>query len=185
MVAVEPQKPLRERLVAVIGAERVREGLAEAIPLPDACVEAVTVADGFHWFNQQRALDEIRRVLKPGGGLAVLSTFSDWSGASWGHELGTLIMRLRPEHPYFDGPPWQDAVRAARGWNAPREIRVITSQPTDPRRIVDHVASMSFVAALPEDERERWLAEVASLIEAGETPTELPVQVLVGVTAPA
>lgn len=183
VVAVEPQAPLRDRLAATIGPERVREGLAEAIPLPDASVEAVTVADGFHWFSHARALAEIRRVLTPRGGLAVLSTVPDWSGASWAHELGSLIVRLRPEHPYFDGPPWQEAVRAAGGWSAPREIRVITSQPADPRRIVDHVASMSFVAALPEGERVEWLAQVASLIEAGETPAELPVQVIVGLTS--
>jgi ubiquinone/menaquinone biosynthesis C-methylase UbiE len=185
VVAVEPQATLRDRLAAAIGPERVREGLAEAIPLPDASVEAVTVADGFHWFDQARALAEIRRVLAPRGGLAVLSTLPDWSGASWAHELGSLISQLRPEHPYFDGPPWQEAVRAAGGWSEPREIRVIASQPTDPQRIVDHVASISFVAALPEQERVEWLARVASLVEAGETPAELPVQVVVGLTASA
>jgi ubiquinone/menaquinone biosynthesis C-methylase UbiE len=183
VVAVEPQASLRDRLAASVGSERVREGVAEAIPLPDSSVDAVTVADGFHWFNHAQALAEIRRVLRPGGGLAVLATVPDWSGASWAHELGTLIQRLRPEHPYFDGPPWQEAVRAAGGWTAPREIRVVTSQPTDPRRIVDYVASMSFVAALAEDERAAWLAQVAVLVEAGETPTELPVQVVIGLTA--
>jgi len=182
VLAVEPQASLRERLAAVIGSARVHDGFAEAIPLPDASIEAVTVADGFHWFDQAPALAEIRRVLRPGGGLAVLVTFPDWSEASWGHELGTMIERLRPEHPGFDGPPWQEAVRAAGGWTAPREIRVTTSQPVDPNRIVDHVASMSFVAALPEAERAEWLARVAALVNAGATPSELPVQVVVGLT---
>src|SRR5207244_2528298 len=180
--AVEPQAPLRDRLAAMIGSQRVREGFAEAIPLPDASVDAVTVADGFHWFNHAQALAEIRRVLRPGGGLGILSTVPDWGGASWAHELGTLIQRLRPEHPYFDGPPWQEALRAAGGWTAPREIRVTTSQPTDPGRIVDYVASMSFVAALPEGQRAAWLAQVTALVDAGDTPVELPVQVVVGLT---
>ena len=183
VVAVEPQAPLRDRLAAIIGGKRVREGFAEAIPLPDASVDAVTVADGFHWFNHAQALVEIRRVLRPGGGLAVLSTVPDWSGASWAHELGTLIQQLRPEHPYFDGPPWQEAVRLAGGWTTPREIRVTTTQPTDPRRIVDYVASMSFVAALPGDQRAERLAQVTALVDGGETPAELPVQVVVGLTA--
>jgi SAM-dependent methyltransferase len=182
VVAVEPQAAMRDRLAAVIGSERVREGFAEAIPLPDASVDAVTVADGFHWFDHAKALAEIRRVLRPGGGLAVLATVPDWSGASWAHELGTLIERLRPEHPYFDGPPWQEAVRVAGGWTAPREVRVTTSQPTDPGRIVDYAASMSFVAALPEDERVAWLTQVAALVDAGQMPAELPVQVVVGLT---
>jgi SAM-dependent methyltransferase len=185
VVAVEPQEPLRDTLAAGIGTQRVREGVAEAIPMPDDSVDAVTVGDGFHWFEHAQALAEIRRVLVPGGGLAVLVTVPDWSGASWAHELGTLIQDIRPEHPFFDGPPWQEAVRAAGGWTEPREIRVITSQPLDPSRIVDYVASMSFVAALPEDERTQRLAQVSALVEAGETPAELAVQVVIGLTTTA
>src|SRR5205823_12818746 len=134
------QAPLRDRLATIIGSERVRDGLAEAIPLADAAVDAVTVADGFHWFNHARALAEIGRVLRPGGGLAVLSTVPDWSGASWAHELGTLIMNARPAHPHFDGPSWREAIRAAGGWSEPREIRVTTNQTAGPARIVDYVA---------------------------------------------
>jgi SAM-dependent methyltransferase len=185
VLAVEPQPQLRARLAADIGAERVRDGVAEEIPLADASVDAVTVADGFHWFDHVRALAEIRRVLRPGGGLAVLNSVPDWSEASWAHDLGTLIQRTRPEHPFFDGPPWQEAVRTAEGWTAPREVRVTTSQPTSPRRIVDYVASMSFVAALADDERREWLGKVARLIEAGETPPELPLHVVIGLTSVA
>ncbi len=182
VVAVEPHDQLRDRLSAGIGAQRVREGVAEAIPLQDASVDAVTVADGFHWFEHAKALAEIRRVLRPGGGLAVLTTYPDWSGASWAHELGTLIQEMRPEHPFFDGPPWQEVVREAGGWTEPREIRVTTSQPTDPGRIVDYVASMSFVAALPDEERAERLAKVTALVEGGDTPAELPVHVVIGLT---
>jgi SAM-dependent methyltransferase len=174
---------MRERLAQVVGAERVREGVAEAIPLPDSSVQAVTVADGFHWFDQPKALAEIRRVLRPGGGLAVVTAIPDWSGASWAHELGTLIQRMRPEHPYFDGPPWQEAVRSAGGWTEPREISVTTPQPADPGRMVDYAASMSFVAALPDQERAAWLGKVARLVQKGEMPPELPVHVVIGLTS--
>jgi SAM-dependent methyltransferase len=185
VVAVEPQAPLRDALASNVGAERVRDGLAEAIPLADASVDAVTVADAFHWFDAQPALVEIRRVLRPAGGLAVLATAPDWGGATWAHDIGRLIMRLRPEHPHFDGPSWKDAVRAAGGWTNPRELRVSTSAPADPERIVDHVASMSWMAAMPGAERAETLAEVAALIGAGETPPELGLHVLIGLTSPA
>jgi SAM-dependent methyltransferase len=183
VVAVEPQPPLREVLAASVGSERVRDGVAEAIPLPDGYVFAVTVADAFHWFDHAVALAEIRRVLRPGGGLAVLSTVPDWGGASWAHEVGMLMAGLRPEHPHFDGPPWQDAVRAAGGWTAPREVRLTTMQPALPERLVDYLASMSWVAALSEDQRTDTLAQVAAIVSAGETPAELPVHVIIGLAA--
>ena len=183
VVAVEPQDQMREKLARVVGPDRAREGVAEAIPLPDASVEAVTVADGFHWFDHAKALAEIRRVLRPGGGLAVLTTFPDWSGASWAHELGTLIQEMRSEHPAFDGPSWQESVGAAGGWTAPRGIVVTAPEPADSERIVDYVASISFIAALPDEERLAFLARVASLVRAGETPAELGVQVFIGLTS--
>lgn len=184
VVAVEPQGPLRETLSESVGAERVLEGLAEEIPLADASVDAVTVADAIHWFDHERALAEIRRVLRPDGGLAVLVTMPDWAGASWAAALGALIVELRPEHPQFDGRPWQESVRASEGWSEPREVRVTASRPASPERLRDYVASISWIAAMPEDERGEVLAKVEAAIRAGETPPELPFHVAIGLTAP-
>ncbi len=179
VVAVEPQESLREKLAASVGAERVQAGVAESIPLPDGGVEAVTVADAFHWFDQGPALAEIARVLVPGGGLALVSMAPDWSGASWAQEVGELIGSLRPEHPHFDGPPWPEVVRAAEGWADPWDLRLTRSVAAAPERIVDYVASMSFIAALPAAERETHLARVGEIVAAGETPERLGVHVTI------
>ena len=181
VVAVEPQRSLREKLAERVGADRVREGVAEAIPLEDASVAAVTVADAFHWFDAGRALPEIRRVLRPAGALAVIATVPDWSGASWGHELGALVVGSRPEHPHFDGPPWQESVRADGAWAEPREIRVTTIHPADRQRIVDHLASMSWIAGMPEPQRAETVERMRALVLEGDTPEELPLHVVIGI----
>jgi len=180
VVAVEPQASMRELLAGRLEPGRALDGHAERIPLDDASVSAVTVADAFHWFDHRAALEEIRRVLRPGGGLAVLSTAPDWGSASWAHELGTLMHGLRPAHPAFDGPPWQEAVRAAGGWGPTREVRVSAPQPTSAEQLVDYTASMSWVAAMPEDERASVLVKVSELVHAGQTPPEMPVHVVIG-----
>ncbi len=184
VVAVEPLESLREVLAERIGAERVREGVAEQIPLADRSVAGVTVADAFHWFDHQRALAEIRRVLRPGGGLALLSTVPDWSGASWAHELGSLVAALRPEHPHFDGPPWQEIVRAAGGWTPPREIRITTTREAEPERIIAHLSSMSWIAALPDADRAATLERIRVLVQSGETPSTFPLHVVLGLASP-
>lgn len=183
VTGIEPLAQMRDVLASHIGAQRAVEGVAEAIPVGDGSQWAVTVADGFHWFDQAAALAEIRRVLVPGGGLAILSTVPDWGGASWSHELGTMISELRPEHPHFDGPPWQEAVAAAGGWGEPREIRVTVSRPSDPEGVVHHLASMSWVAAMADEQRAEVMERINTLIADGETPAEMDVHFVVGLVS--
>lgn len=182
VVAVEPQAELRGMLAARVPGVRVCEGVAEAIPLPDTSVAAVTVAEAFHWFDHAAALAEMRRVLRPGGGLAVLTMLPDWGGASWAHEVGTLIADARPEHPQFDGPSWQESVRAAGDWSEPRELRIAFTRPSPAEQCVAYIASISWIAAMPAEQRLETLARAAEIVEAGETPTEMPVHVRVGLT---
>jgi len=175
VLALEPQATLREILAGHLGAGHVLEGTAEAIPLPDASVDAVTVADAFHWFDRATALAEMARVLRPGGGLALLSTAPDWGEHSWAHDLGTLVMTRRTPHPFFDGIPIQESVAQAPGWSAPRELEVRACQPTSRARLLDHLRSMSWVASMTEPEREGFLDE-ARVILGDQVPDELPVR---------
>ena len=183
VVAVEPLQEMRARLVPYAGAERVREGRAEAIPAAVASFDAVTVADAFHWFDAAAAVAEIARVLRPRGGLAVITATPDWSGASWAHDVGSLIAELRPSHPQFEGPSWQSYVDRSGFWEHPREVRVTVAQAAGPDRVLDYVASMSWIAALEQARRAKTLNSVRELVLAGTTPAVLHVRFTIGLTA--
>ncbi len=77
--AVEPDPGMRAEFARQVppGLVRLHDGTAEAIPLPDASVDAVVVGSAFHWFDPSRALPEIARVLRPGGTLTALWTQPD------------------------------------------------------------------------------------------------------------
>jgi SAM-dependent methyltransferase len=86
VVAVEPAAGMRRRLEAEVPGVPVLDGTAEDIPLPDASVKIVTVGQAFHWFDTHRALDEIARVLRPAGWLALLwneRPESGWAAGLW------------------------------------------------------------------------------------------------------
>lgn len=182
VVAVEPQEPLRAVLAEKVSQARVLHGVAEHIPLEDGSLAAVMIADAFHWFDRPRALGEIRRVLRPGGGLALFNTVPDWTGASWAHELGTLVVNSRPDHPNFDGRPWQEFVRAAPGFAEPWEVRVTTYVPAEPELVLSHMASISWIAGLPEPERVDLLDQMRAIVAAGETPERFAQHFEVGLT---
>jgi SAM-dependent methyltransferase len=178
--AVEPQAPMRAILAGTVGEDRVRSGTAEAIPLADASVCAVTAADAFHWFDHAPALAEIRRVLRPRGGLAVIASVPDLTGASWAHEVGELVAGSRPHHPHHDGPPWQDAIRAAGGWSDVRETRVTSCRPARAELLLDWIASISWIAAMAPEERDDLIGRAGALIRDGSAPEELPVHFTIG-----
>lgn len=75
VTAVDPDPEMLAQLRLRLPHVDAREGSAEAIPLPDASVDAVLVGQAVHWFDLDVALPEIARVLRPGGVFAGL-----WNG---------------------------------------------------------------------------------------------------------
>ena len=70
VIAVEPLAEMRAVLEQAVPAAEVLDATAESLPLADASVDAVTVAQAFHWFDAERALAEIARIVRPGGALS-------------------------------------------------------------------------------------------------------------------
>ena len=77
VVAVDPSEPMLAELRRKLPEVTALIGTAEAIPLPDARFDLVTVAQAYHWFDPEPASREIRRVLNPAGRLALIWNGSD------------------------------------------------------------------------------------------------------------
>jgi SAM-dependent methyltransferase len=89
VTAVEPDAAMLDELRRQVPGATALAGSAEGIPLPDASVDAVVVGQAIHWFDQDRALPEIARVLRPGGPLATLSNADD-DRVEWVAGLGEV-----------------------------------------------------------------------------------------------
>jgi SAM-dependent methyltransferase len=72
VVAIEPDDDMRGVLARQLPDVELLVGTAEQIPLPDASADAVFVGDAFHWFDGPMAVAELDRVLRRGGGVALL-----------------------------------------------------------------------------------------------------------------
>ncbi len=76
VVAVEPNAAMRavcERLTEGYSGLEVVDASAEDTGLAVDSVDLVSVGRAFHWFDQERALAEFRRVLKPGGWVVLVT----------------------------------------------------------------------------------------------------------------
>lgn len=164
VVAVEPVAEMRAVLEAALPGVDVRDGTAEALPLDDASVDVVTVAQAFHWFDPDRALAEIARVLRPGGHLLLVWNVRD-RRHDWVQRFGDLLVDdPDAERPYesFDGVDYA-AVIAAGGFSAAEEWSHAWEQPSDPDRLVARAESVSVVGSLPPADKERVLDRVRNL----------------------
>jgi len=92
VVAVEPNADMLTTLRANFTQLRIIEAPAEATTLPDHSVDTVTVAQAFHWFDHAACKVEFKRVLKPGGKVAVLYNTRDGALAQ---EHGDLMQQYR------------------------------------------------------------------------------------------
>jgi SAM-dependent methyltransferase len=164
VVAVEPDA----RMLAVLrerGLEGV-EGSAEAIPFADGVADAVVAGSSVHWFELEAALQEIHRVLRPGGRF----------GFGWNHrdDRHPVIARMsetvyaaqaRLQTPRWRTRDWA-ADLLASGLFHDVEHELFEHVHELPREALeDHLLSYSGVAALPEEERRRVFAEVGELLD--------------------
>ncbi|MFD9196312.1 class I SAM-dependent methyltransferase [Streptomyces phaeochromogenes] len=77
VIAAEPDSAMLTELRRSLPTVRALSGSAEAIPLPEASVDAVLADNAMHWFDLAVAGPEIARVLAPGGILAELWNVMD------------------------------------------------------------------------------------------------------------
>ena len=164
VVAVEPDESMR-------AANRwgdVRAGTAEAIPLPDDSVDAVFVAEAFHWFCDPPALREIERVLRPRGALVLLwnrprGSIEDLLGV---HELmegvraaaGVSVLK----HRFYSGE--FKHVFEGSAFEPLREAAFEHDQLLDKDALVAYFMSQSTSASRTPEERTEIRAELERLI---------------------
>ena len=175
VVAVEPLPGMRARLAAQLPADRVLDGSAETIPLPAASVDAVFCGDAFHWFHGPAALEEIARVLRPGGAL-----IASWlipaplPPDGWQARIADLLTAVRPEHPGFTPDRGLSALDADARFTPRRALPIPFEHTTDVEGFCAYVASFSFVGGMPPAERAQLLDAIRAVLAGEPLPLRAP-----------
>jgi SAM-dependent methyltransferase len=160
VIPVEPDPDMRARLDAVTPGVRALDGSAEAIPVPDAGVDAVLAGTAYHWFDPESAHPEMARVLRPGGVLAAIWNDRDKTTA-WVAELARLIgvhrevsgRRAELDASGSFGPLFGDVTK--------RQFSHVVRQ--SPQGIRDLVASRSTYLTATSEQRRRILDRITEL----------------------
>jgi SAM-dependent methyltransferase len=178
LTALEPIDSMRATLAKAVPGAEVVAGTAEAIPADDGSFDAVVCAQAFHWFDGERALAEIHRVLRPHGRLALLWNLRDES-VGWVRRMTEIIDRHLADTPSERTGQWRHAFSATALFGTLNQLRFTHRQELDLEGLVERVESISYIAVLSEEERSRVLDEMRELARtdpdlAGRNRFELP-----------
>jgi SAM-dependent methyltransferase len=164
VTAVEPVAAMRDQLRAALPGLRVLEGAAQALPLDAGSVDAVACGQSFHWFAGPEALAEIHRVLRPGGRLGLVWNVRDES-VDWVAELTAILAPYEGDTPRFRTGLWRQAVADAP-FTALEEFSLPHPHAGPPAQVIlGRTLSVSFIARLPEAERNRVAERVQAFID--------------------
>ncbi len=163
VIGVEPVAGMRAQLVSAVPQAEVREGTAEAIPLPDAAADALLVAQAFHWFDAPRAAREIHRVLVPGGGLGVI--WNEWDeSVDWVGQMQEMVHAYAGDAPRAATTRWPEQLGATGLFGALSERTFPHIVSGDLDALTARVSSVSYISALDDPERENLLRRVRALV---------------------
>lgn len=156
--ATDPDPQMLALLEKNLPAVRVSQAPAEEIPAGDASYDVVVSGQAFHWFDLDRALPEIARVLKPRGRLALVWNQRD-ERIPWVKRLGVLIGtqdQLRnPDEKLVESALFGDVEDASfKFW-----------QVVDRDSIRDLVRSRSNISVLSAAQQDAKLAEVLAFYD--------------------
>jgi SAM-dependent methyltransferase len=175
--AVEPAEEMRIEFARIQPGIPILDGTAEALPLPDADVDAITVGTAFHWFDGPVALREFHRVLRPGGTLGLVWLQRD-EAVPWMRDLLALVDSYRPaDARRYAETPWEAAFETAEGrarFTSLEHATIGFTYAVDRATAVQRTATTSFVAAMPESQRAEVLARVTAFLDSHPDTADRP-----------
>lgn len=168
VVAVEPSADMRRQLCEVVAGVEALDGTADALPLHDASVDGVLVAEAFHWFATPATAAEMARVVRPGGGVALMwNLYHSSEDELWAERLAPVVGKHLPEAlsnvARNDPDRWQPAFAGSRF--GPFEcFEVAHELHADVDGLVQLIGTWSYARALDEAARAEMSRELGEML---------------------
>lgn len=166
LVAIEPVAEMRAHLARSFPDVAVIAGVGEAIPLATGSMDAAVAAQAFHWFDPERALPEIHRVLRPGGTLGLVWNLRDTS-VEWVAKHARIVDAYGDVIRRHESGEWKSAFPAP-GFGPLQLAEFANVQQITPDGVVERAASTSYIATLPDDERSHVMERIRTLVATHE-----------------
>lgn len=163
-IAVEPLSAMRRLFKRDLPAVRIESGSAEQIPLLTESAMTIVSAQAFHWFDHPAALDEIHRVLRPGGTLVTVWNVRD-EDVDWVSQWTDVVDQYSGDTPRYRTLKWRKAIDADERFAEIDEWSVFNPKHTTAEGVVQRAMSTSFIAALSHEEQDVIRQQILEIVQ--------------------
>jgi SAM-dependent methyltransferase len=165
LVAVEPDADLRAVLQRELPAITVLAGTAEELPLPAGSADVACAGQAFHWFDVDRALAEIARVLRPGGVVIAGWNLPPEDG-TWYDAVVEYLHVANPDYLPARTQDWAAVLGAHPSYTGLLEISARHDQPIDRAAFRRLLGTHSAINILPPARRTHLIDEAIAVADA-------------------
>jgi ubiquinone/menaquinone biosynthesis C-methylase UbiE len=166
IIAIEPVLSMRENLKKIPIITKVIDGTAEHIPFEDNTIDIIICAQAFHWFANHRALAELHRVLKPNGLLILIWNAPDHTRDEWAENIRNYVDSFRQDDtPRYKTMEWKNAFDNQNFFSSAQHKQFTHKQRVTRDLIMNRFLSISFVAALPAEQKTKLIDEVRKMLD--------------------
>ncbi|KAF1800111.1 S-adenosyl-L-methionine-dependent methyltransferase [Mucor lusitanicus] len=173
VTAVEPVEGMRAKLVQVVPDVPCIEGTSWNIPVENESQDAIVVAQAFHWFDDVKTLQEMHRVLKPGGYGILAWNLESGDRSEWVAKLRNCYEAYDSAVPQFRKMKWRqifDTEEAKSLFALPYASELFKHDYLVPKQdIWRRVLSKSYIASLDAPQQEALKVQVDAILE--DVPT--------------
>jgi ubiquinone/menaquinone biosynthesis C-methylase UbiE len=188
LIAVEPVTAMRDVLLSRLPGVAAVAGVAESLPFASGSIDAVTVAQAFHWFDSARAMAELARVIRVGGRLGVIWNSRE-PGEDWVDQVWAVMDRMEFRAPWRSegargtagaqpdrSEGWTERIlpRAA-SWSSWTMATFAHVQRATHQDVVERMLSVSHIAALPPAEQKAVLTEIRTILSEHPDTKDQPI----------
>ena len=165
IIAIEPLEGMRQEFARLLPDTELLDATAEAIPLPDSSVHMVTCGQSFRWFATDEALEEIARVLCPGGELVL--AFNSYDDSKPIQRRLTEIQRVAADETIEDKPgaSWREVLLGNANFKLIGEVTLANEHIVDRAGLLGRLRSSSQFARLPSVRQDELIAGLEGMLE--------------------
>lgn len=169
LIAVEPSEGMLSTFTKHFPEVPTKLGSSYDTGIESGWADAVIIAQAYHWFADHKSLEEMYRVLKPGGKLVFvwnIEVLDNLSDTHWQKITTEKVWSYDINVPQYRHDQWQKSFEGQKWFKTPYEEKILPYQLSyEDAKIWNYWVTRSYITALDDEEQKKLKVFVEEIVE--------------------